>query len=113
MLKIGDAFRVSACDLVGHLNCRNLTELDLAVAKGSLAKPKSWADPLLDVLRERGIRHEEAYVDHLREEGRTVQTIPGVGFETDAVAATAQTMSQGGSSDRPRGVSERQLGRSR
>jgi predicted RecB family nuclease len=60
-----------------------------------LAKPKSWADPLLDVLRERGIRHEQSYVDHLREEGRIVQTIPGVGFETDAVAATAQAMSQG------------------
>src|ERR1700677_4453149 len=92
MLKIGDTFRLSASDLVGHLNCRNLTELDLAVAKGELAKPKSWADPLLDVLRERGIRHEQAYVDHLRKEGRTVQTIPGLGFETDAVAATAQAM---------------------
>lgn len=95
MLKINDAFRLSASDLVGHLNCRNLTELDVAVAKGRLAKPKSWDDPLLDVLRERGIRHEQAYVDHLREEGRTVQTIPGVGFETEAVAATAQAISQG------------------
>jgi uncharacterized protein len=95
MLKIGDTFRLSASDLVGHLNCRNLTELDLAVAKGNLAKPKSWDDPLLDVLRERGIRHEQAYVDHLRLQGRTVETIPGVGFETDAVTATAQAMSQG------------------
>jgi hypothetical protein len=76
VLKIDDTFRLSASDLVGHLNCRNLTELDVAVAKGRLAKPKSWADPLLDVLRERGIRHEEAYVDHLREEGRTVQRSP-------------------------------------
>jgi hypothetical protein len=78
MLKISDTFRLSASDLVGHLNCRNLTELHLAVAKGNLAKPKSWANPLLDVLRERGIRHERDYIDYLREEGRTVQTIPGV-----------------------------------
>jgi len=95
MQKIGNSFRLSASDLVGHLNCRNLTELDVAVAKGDLAKPKSWDDPLLDVLRERGIRHEEDYVDHLRKQGRTIQTIPGEGFQTDAVAATAQAMSQG------------------
>jgi predicted RecB family nuclease len=95
MLKIGDIFRLSASDLVGHLNCRNLTELDLAVANGTLAKPKSWPDPQLDVLGERGIRHEHDYVDHLRKQGHAVQTIPGVGFETDAVAATAQAMTQG------------------
>jgi hypothetical protein len=76
MQKIGDTFRLSASDLVGHLNCRNLTELDVAVAKGNLAKPKSWADPHPDVLRERGIRHEQAYVDHLREEGRSVSEGP-------------------------------------
>jgi hypothetical protein len=55
------AIRLSASDLVGHLNCRNLTELDLAVASGTLAKPTIW-NPLLDVLQERGWRHEEQYV---------------------------------------------------
>jgi hypothetical protein len=79
MLKIGQAFQLSASDLVGHLNCRNLTELNQAVAKGGLAKPKVWDDPLLDVLRERGIR----------------QTITGVGFDAAAVAATAEAMRSG------------------
>jgi hypothetical protein len=37
VLKTGNAIQLSASDLVGHLNCRNLTELDLAVAKGALA----------------------------------------------------------------------------
>ena len=40
MFKVGKTVQLSASDLVGHLNCRNLTELDLAVAKGALAKPR-------------------------------------------------------------------------
>jgi uncharacterized protein len=57
---------LTASDLVGFLNCRHLTELDRAHAAGSLAKPKFWS-PALEVLRERGLRHEEAYVTHLTE----------------------------------------------
>jgi hypothetical protein len=44
---------LSASDLVGHLNCGHLTELDFQVATGALAKPKRW-DPVLEILRERG-----------------------------------------------------------
>ena len=73
MLKVGNTVQLSASDLVGHLNCRNLTELDLAVAKGALAKPRVW-NPLLDVARERGLRHEQGYVDHLRAKGFEVET---------------------------------------
>ena len=36
MQKIGRAIQLSASDLVGHLNCRNLTELDIGVAKGTI-----------------------------------------------------------------------------
>ncbi|SDR63347.1 uncharacterized protein SAMN05519103_08516 [Rhizobiales bacterium GAS113] len=94
MLKIGQSFQLSASDLVGHLNCRNLTELDLAVAKGALAKPKVW-NPLLDVLRERGLRHEQGYVEHLRAKGLEVESIGGVGLDAEAVAATAEAMKLG------------------
>jgi len=38
MLNVGGAVHLSASDLVGHLNCRYLTSLDLAVANGMLAK---------------------------------------------------------------------------
>ena len=48
-----DNIVLSASDLVGHLNCGHLTELDMQVANGALAKPKLW-DPLLEILRERG-----------------------------------------------------------
>ena len=94
MLKVGNAIQLSASDLVGHLNCRNLTELDLAVAKGALAKPRVW-NPLLDVLRERGLRHEQGYVDHLRAKGLDIETIAGIGINEEAVAATAKAMSLG------------------
>src|SRR5271166_1528140 len=94
MFKVGNTVQLSASDLVGHLSCRNLTELDLAVAKGALAKPRVW-NPLLDVARERGLRHEQGYVDHLRAKGFQVETIAGMEFNQEAVAATAKAMSLG------------------
>jgi uncharacterized protein len=95
MLRIGDTIQLSASDLVGHLNCRNLTELDLAVAKGELARPRVFGSPLLDVLRERGFRHERGYIEHLKAMGRDLQTIGGVGIDAEAVAATAGAMRLG------------------
>jgi uncharacterized protein len=77
MMKVGETIQLSASDLVGHLNCRNLTELDLAVSKGELAKPGVWS-PLLDVLRERGIRHEQGYLEQLRAKGLDIATVKGV-----------------------------------
>ena len=44
---------LSASDLVGHLHCRHLTALDVAVAGGTLAKPEAW-DPFQEILQERG-----------------------------------------------------------
>ena len=94
MLKVCNTVQLSASDLVGHLNCRNLTELDLAVAKGALAKPRVWGDPLLDGARERGLRHEQGYVDHLRAKGFEVETLADMEFN-EAVADTAKAMSLG------------------
>ncbi|MCY4319758.1 MAG: hypothetical protein OXE76_11355 [Alphaproteobacteria bacterium] len=56
----------SATDLVSHLSCNHLTQLDAGVARDARAKPKSW-NLLLEVLRKRGGRHEQAYLDHLEE----------------------------------------------
>jgi hypothetical protein len=36
MLKLGDALRFSASDLVGHVDCHHLTDLDARVAHGTL-----------------------------------------------------------------------------
>ncbi|MDW4499150.1 TM0106 family RecB-like putative nuclease [Sulfitobacter sp. D35] len=94
MKKNIDVIELSATDLVGHLNCQHLTELDLSVAAGTLSMPKVW-DPLLEILRERGRRHEEGFVEHLKSEGLDVVTIDGVDITPDAVAQTREAMAQG------------------
>jgi hypothetical protein len=94
MQKVGDSIFVSASDLVGHLNCRHLTGLDIAVATGALEKPKVW-DPLLQLLWERGARHEQAFVDHLEAQGFTVTVIAGIGIDDEAVSRTRDAMASG------------------
>ena len=86
--------RFSASDLVNHLACRHLTALNLGVARGERAAPKTW-DPELKLLRERGLAHERDYICHLEESGREVTTIPGVGFDAATVAATVAAMREG------------------
>jgi len=94
MLDTGGIVHLSASDLVGHLYCRYLTSLDLAVAKGTLAKPKIW-DPVLEVLAERGAQHEKGYIAHLEAGGFAVTAIDGVGVDSDAVAKTLAAMKAG------------------
>jgi uncharacterized protein len=94
MQKMADRFLLSASDLVGHLNCRHLTELDMAVARGELAKPVIW-DPLLDLLVERGNLHERGYLDHLTAAGFAPVIIEGVGRSDAAVAQTLDAMKAG------------------
>jgi predicted RecB family nuclease len=91
---IDDSIKLSATDLVGHLNCGHLTGLDLAVANGMLAKPHVW-DPLLEILWERGARHERGFVDHLKTNGFAVTVIEGIGIDADAVARTRAAMTAG------------------
>src|SRR5262249_43702730 len=81
---------------VGHLNCRYLTGLDLAVAKGVLAKPFIW-DPVLEVLVERGAQHEQGYVERLKASGLSVTAIGGVGVDSAVVTQTLAAMRAGAS----------------
>jgi predicted RecB family nuclease len=95
MQKNGGAIVFSAGDLVGHLNCRYLSHLDLKVAGGELAKPRLRDDPALEALIERGKTHEKGFVDHLAEQGGTVTIIAGVGIDQAAVTQTQQAMVRG------------------
>ena len=65
MRMAGGTLEFSASDLIGHLNCRHLSELNRRVLDGILTKPSFW-DPSLELLRERGRIHESAFVEHLR-----------------------------------------------
>lgn len=94
MEQIAGDLRFSATDLVGHLNCRHLTELDRAVATGALARPHAW-DPLLEALWERGARHEQAYIDHLAGQGLPLTTIAGIAIDATAQAETLAAMRAG------------------
>ena len=78
MKRIEGSLELSATDLVGYLNCRHLSELDRAVAEGALLKPKVRDDLLLQILWERGLVHEQNYVEHLTKEGLEAVRIDGV-----------------------------------
>src|SRR5450631_3693819 len=94
MEQTGGSILLSATDLVGHLNCRHLTSLDIAVAKGALDRPRIW-DPLLEILWERGARHERGFVEHLRAGGSQITAIEGVGVDDDAMVLTRKSMIAG------------------
>ncbi len=94
MQKIGTMLKLSAGDLVGHLNCRCLTELDRQVANGQLKKPVIF-DPVLETLAERGALHELNYVRRLQSQGLAVTRVEGVGIDGSAVTATRLAMERG------------------
>jgi len=94
MQRAGERFLLSATDLVGHLSCAHLTELDRAVATGALERPH-FHDAELELLRERGFRHEAGFIAHLQNAGLGVTAIEGVGVDAVALAATQQAMEAG------------------
>lgn len=94
MRKINDQIHLSATDLAGRLSCTHLTALDMQVASGILAKPAHW-DPLLEILRERGFRHEQAFIDFLTAAGLAITKIEGVEITDANVAATMAAMEAG------------------
>jgi len=89
-----ETIHLTASDLVGHLNCRYLTQLDVAVARGEMAKPFIW-DPVLELLAVRGAQHEKAYIDHLRSQRHEVSAIDGVGVDAESVNKTLAAMKAG------------------
>lgn len=94
MQKISNAHRLTASDLVGHLNCRHLTQLDVQVAAGQLKRPY-FHDPLLEILVERGEIHERSYLERLKAKGYDIVRIEGVGVTQEAVDRTLQAMRAG------------------
>ena len=94
MDKVSEIIRLSASDLVNHLACRRLTELNHEVEVGLRAAPEHW-DPTLDLLWERGLAHEQVYIQHLTNAGAQVTWVEGSGLEAATVAATMKAMKDG------------------
>ena len=64
-----DKITLAPTDLANFLSCRHLTSLDLSAAVQSGEKRPARFGPMLDALRERGIAHEQAYLEKLRSSG--------------------------------------------
>ena len=94
MKNINGTLHFSASDLVGHINCDHLSNLDKQVASGLIRKPDHY-DPLLEILRERGYRHEEGFLQHLRDTNISVIVIGGVDISDQAIEETLNAMRQG------------------
>jgi len=87
-------FQLTATDLVSHSSCDHLMALEKQLALGELVKPDHY-DPLLEILRERGQRHERAYLEHLFNEGLEVVTIDGTEVSDQSVSETKEAMQAG------------------
>lgn len=91
---------VSATDLVGFLACDHLTTLELGRIEDLWERPHQREDPDVVLLQERGEAHEQAYLERLRREGRSVVEIARpeprtpTGYRA-AEAATLQAMRDG------------------
>ena len=68
MQRIKDRLVYSATDLVGFLECRHMASLERTAASGHLDRPVR-TDPVLDRIAQRGLLHEERFLDSLRAEG--------------------------------------------
>jgi uncharacterized protein len=71
MKQTHDALIRAPTDLSNYLGCRHQTVLDLRAARGELKKPVR-NDAFVQDLRERGLAHERAYLEHLRAQGLAI-----------------------------------------
>jgi predicted RecB family nuclease len=83
----------SATDLVNFLGCRHATFLD----RRHLDQPMRLGeeDPLLVLLQQKGIAHEQWYLEKLKAEGHEIVEIAGEGPQAGRHAATIQAMRAG------------------
>ena len=84
----------SATDLSRHLSCAHLTSLRRAAALGEIERPTPYDDPRAEVLKQRGIEHEQRLLERYAREGHSVEIVtpPESPFpERDPEEAAART----------------------
>src|SRR5262249_21963480 len=95
MRLIHNKLRLAATDLSNHLACRHLTTLDLDVVLGKRDAPQ-WAAPDLVVLRELGLKHEQAYLEFLRrDKNLSVVNLKDIKDDKESLEQTHRLMAQG------------------
>ena len=90
MRLVRQTLHLSASDLTNHLACRHLTQLNLAAVHGTLDPPE-YHDPLLLVLKQRGIEHENAYTEHLQAQGEQITDLSHSDDDDDPSSAYERT----------------------
>ena len=78
----------SPSDLANHISCRHLTNLNKKAALGELKKP-IYKNRVLEMLRDRGLKFEAAFLEQLRSEGKIIVEISqeNGNAEQDTIAA--------------------------
>jgi len=89
-----DLLRLSATDLANHLACRHLTTLERGNAEGRWKRP-DWYRPEAEVLRQRGLEHERAYLASLERQGRRILRLDEAGEGALALEQTIAAMRAG------------------
>ena len=74
MKRVNGQVTFSPTDLNGFLACPHLTTLQVAVARGELARPHR-ENPHADLIRRKGDEHEARYLADLEAQGREITTI--------------------------------------
>lgn len=67
---------LSPTDVTKHVACPHVTTLDLAVVDGELARPADGVDAQLQLIFDKGLEHEEDYLQELHRQGLRVVEIP-------------------------------------
>ena len=89
-----DTVRLAATDLAAHLACQHLTALDRGAAEG-LWRPPDYFRPEADVLAQRGLEHERAYLAHLEQQGKRITHLTPEADGTRAIERTLAAMYAG------------------
>src|SRR3954465_2953530 len=89
MQRVDGQLFFSPSDLNHFVECEHLTTLDLLAIDGrGVAKEK---DPQAEIIRSKGFEHEQAWLQHLRDEGKQVVAIADAG-ETDWLRDAERTL---------------------
>lgn len=84
-----------ATDLANFLACPHVTTLDRAADAGEITRD-FYDDPGLKLLKELGLRHEQAYLNELQSQGRTIVSIPTEDTPwSEAAELTREAMQRG------------------
>ena len=98
MQKIKGTVYYSASDVVNFLECEHLTAMDLINLETPLPQAEDDDDAIL--FQQKGIAHEEAYVNHLRNSVSRLVDISGHRNDLDAAVAATQDAMRAGADER-------------